>query len=38
VNRDGDERSIRLEFSLPPGHYATTVCRELMKTDPVYMA
>ncbi|WP_042706642.1 tRNA pseudouridine(13) synthase TruD [Methanomicrobium mobile] len=38
VNRDGDERSIRLEFSLPPGHYATTVCRELMKTDPGYMA
>jgi len=38
VNRDGDERSIRLEFRLPPGHYATTVCRELMKTDPGYMA
>jgi tRNA pseudouridine13 synthase len=27
----------QLKFSLPPGHYATTVCREFMKTDPVHM-
>jgi tRNA pseudouridine13 synthase len=26
-----------LNFSLPPGHYATTVCREYMKSDPVMM-
>jgi tRNA pseudouridine13 synthase len=32
---DGD--SIRLRFTLPPGHYATTVCREFMKADPVRM-
>jgi tRNA pseudouridine13 synthase len=31
------ENSIRLKFSLPPGHYATTVCREYMKTDPLSM-
>ena len=28
---------LRLKFSLPPGHYATTVCREFMKADPVRM-
>ena len=28
---------IQLNFQLPPGHYATTVCREFMKADPVYM-
>jgi tRNA pseudouridine13 synthase len=32
---DGD--SVRLKFALPPGHYATTVCREFMKADPVNM-
>ena len=32
---DGD--SVRLKFTLPPGHYATTVCREFMKADPVRM-
>lgn len=26
-----------LKFSLPPGHYATTVCREYMKADPARM-
>jgi len=26
-----------LSFSLPPGHYATTVCREFMKSDPLQM-
>ncbi len=35
---ENNENSIRLEFSLPPGHYATTVCRELMKTEPRYMS
>jgi tRNA pseudouridine13 synthase len=32
---DGD--FVRLKFTLPPGHYATTVCREFMKADPVRM-
>jgi tRNA pseudouridine13 synthase len=31
------EGSLRLRFALPPGHYATTVCREFMKADPVRM-
>ena len=31
------ERNLFLSFTLPPGHYATTVCREYMKTDPVRM-
>ncbi len=26
-----------LRFTLPPGHYATTVCREYMKADPYRM-
>jgi tRNA pseudouridine13 synthase len=30
-------QSVRLVFVLPPGHYATTVCREYMKTDPIRM-
>jgi len=29
--------SARLVFELPPGHYATTVCREYMKADPLKM-
>lgn len=29
--------NVNLKFTLPPGHYATTVCREYMKTDPVRM-
>jgi|WetSurMetagenome_2_1015567.scaffolds.fasta_scaffold07451_3 tRNA pseudouridine13 synthase len=32
-----DINDVRLKFSLPPGHYATTVCREFMKADPVRM-
>jgi tRNA pseudouridine13 synthase len=32
-----EEGSLRLKFSLPPGHYATTVCREFMKADPERM-
>ena len=31
------EKSVHLKFTLPPGHYATTVCREYMKADPVRM-
>ena len=31
------KNDVRLKFSLPPGHYATTVCREFMKADPVRM-
>ena len=29
--------ALSLAFTLPPGHYATTVCREYMKADPVQM-
>ena len=32
-----EEDRVRLKFTLPPGHYATTVCREYMKTDPLRM-
>jgi len=28
---------VKLSFTLPPGHYATTVCREIMKADPLAM-
>lgn len=31
------DESVRLSFTLPPGHYATTVCREYMKADPYVM-
>ncbi len=30
-------KDVTLSFSLPPGHYATTVCREYMKADPLVM-
>lgn len=29
--------NVHLKFTLPPGHYATTVCREYMKADPMRM-
>jgi tRNA pseudouridine13 synthase len=32
-----EKNDVLLKFTLPPGHYATTVCREFMKTDPVRM-
>jgi tRNA pseudouridine13 synthase len=32
-----DNSDVRLKFTLPPGHYATTVCREFMKADPLQM-
>jgi len=31
----GEDRSITFSFTLPKGHYATMVMRELMKTDPL---
>ena len=31
------DTAVRLKFTLPPGHYATTVCREFMKADPLMM-
>ncbi|WP_332449558.1 tRNA pseudouridine(13) synthase TruD [Methanoculleus sp.] len=37
VQADVSETSVRLRFTLPPGHYATTVCREYMKADPYMM-
>jgi tRNA pseudouridine13 synthase len=30
-------QDVSLRFTLPPGQYATTVCREYMKADPVRM-
>jgi tRNA pseudouridine13 synthase len=32
-----ENADVRLKFTLPPGHYATTVCREFMKADPLQM-
>jgi tRNA pseudouridine13 synthase len=32
-----EENDVLLEFFLGPGRYATTVCREFMKADPVRM-
>ena len=32
-----ENTDVRLKFTLPPGHYATTVCREFMKADPLQM-
>jgi tRNA pseudouridine13 synthase len=32
-----DGSNLQLKFALPPGHYATTVCREFMQADPVKM-
>lgn len=31
------DRDVSLAFTLPPGHYATTICREFMKADPLAM-
>jgi tRNA pseudouridine13 synthase len=31
------DTAVQLQFALPPGHYATTVCREYMKADPFMM-
>lgn len=32
-----EDRSVRLSFELGPGQYATTICREYMKGDPIDM-
>ena len=32
-----ENNDVRLKFTLPRGHYATTVCREFMKADPLQM-
>jgi len=37
VQAEATDESVRLLFTLPPGHYATTVCREYMKADPYVM-
>ena len=37
VQADVSGTDVRLRFTLPPGHYATTVCREYMKADPYVM-
>jgi tRNA pseudouridine13 synthase len=37
IHSSTDETSVRLQFTLPPGHYATTVAREFMKADPLQM-
>jgi len=34
---ESGDKDVRLKFTLPPGHYATTVCREFMKADPAKM-
>lgn len=38
ISYEISESSLKLDFTLPPGHYATTVCREIMKTNPLNMA
>jgi tRNA pseudouridine13 synthase len=37
VDATVEDRSVRLSFELGPGQYATTVCREYMKADPLDM-
>jgi len=37
VTTNIEDTSVRLQFTLPPGHYATTVAREYMKADPLQM-
>ncbi|WP_292368494.1 tRNA pseudouridine(13) synthase TruD [Methanoregula sp. UBA64] len=37
VESSVEENTVCLKFTLPPGHYATTVCREYMKADPLRM-
>lgn len=35
IQAEREDDSARLTFRLPPGHYATSVCREFMKGDPL---
>ncbi len=37
IDASVQETNVHLKFTLPPGHYATTVCREYMKADPIRM-
>ncbi len=37
LNTTVDGSRATISFSLPPGQYATTVCREIMKNDPLFM-
>jgi len=37
VETCAETTSVRLQFTLPPGQYATTVAREYMKADPLQM-
>jgi tRNA pseudouridine13 synthase len=37
VSAKTGEDFVRLSFLLPPGQYATTICREYMKADPLMM-
>ena len=37
VDAGVEGNDLTLRFPLPPGHYATTVCREYMKSDPLMM-
>ncbi|WP_298664991.1 tRNA pseudouridine(13) synthase TruD [uncultured Methanofollis sp.] len=37
IAADVKDRDVSLAFTLPPGHYATTICREFMKADPLAM-
>lgn len=37
VDASVQDTGVSLRFTLPPGHYATTVCREYMKADPIKM-
>jgi tRNA pseudouridine13 synthase len=37
IHSSTEDTRVRLQFTLPPGHYATTVAREFMKADPLQM-
>lgn len=37
VSHEVSETDVLLKFTLPPGHYATTVCREYMQASPEKM-
>ena len=37
IHSSTEDTHVRLQFILPPGHYATTVAREFMKADPLQM-
>ncbi|MDN7023910.1 tRNA pseudouridine(13) synthase TruD [Methanoculleus sp. FWC-SCC1] len=37
VDAGVSDDTVTLRFTLPPGHYATTVCREYMKAEPLRM-